>query len=76
MTVESIEAEVATSEPAESSVPPEEGNLTMAEYASNLLKAQSEEEQPESPEEETEPSDLAALPVSICPSFPWTSLNL
>ena len=47
MTVESIEAEVATSEKeAESSVTPEEGNLTMAEYASNLLKAQSEEEQP------------------------------
>ena len=60
MTVESIEAEVATSEKeAESSVTPDEGNLTMAEYASNLLKAQSEEEQPESPEEETEPSDLA-----------------
>ena len=59
MTVESIEAEVATSEPAESSVTPEEGNLTMAEYAANLLKAQSAEEQPESPEEETEPSDLA-----------------
>ena len=59
MTVESIEAEVATSEPAESSVTPEEGNLTMAEYAANLLKAQSEEEQPEAPEEETEPSDLA-----------------
>ena len=59
MTVESIEAEVATSEPAESSVTPELGNLTMAEYAANLLKAQSEEEQPESPEEETEPSDLA-----------------
>ncbi len=59
MTVESIEAEVATSEPAESSVTPEEGNLTMAEYAANLLKAQSEEEQPESPDEETEPSDLA-----------------
>jgi hypothetical protein len=59
MTVESIEAEVATSEPAESSVTPEEGNLTMAEYAANLLKAQSEEEQPESSEEETEPSDLA-----------------
>ena len=59
MTVESIEAEVATSEPAESSVTPEEGNLSMAEYAANLLKAQSEEEQPESPEEELEPSDLA-----------------
>jgi hypothetical protein len=59
MTVESIEAEVATSEPAESSVTPELGNLTMAEYAANLLKAQSAEEQPESPEEETEPSDLA-----------------
>ena len=59
MTVELIEAEVATSEPAESSVKPDEGNLTMAEYAANLLKAQSEEEQPESPEEETEPSDLA-----------------
>ena len=55
MTVELIEAEVATSEPAESSVTPEEGNLTMAEYAANLLKAQSEEEQRESPDEETEP---------------------
>ena len=59
MTVESIEAEVATSEPAESSLTPEEGNLSMAEYAANLLKAQSEEEQPESPEEELEPSELA-----------------
>ena len=59
MTVESIEAEVATSEPAESSVTPEEGNLSMAEYAANLLKAQSEEEQPESPEEELEPSEEA-----------------
>ena len=60
MTVESIESiEVATSEPAESSVTPEEGNLSMAEYAANLLKAQSEEEQPESPEEELEPSEEA-----------------
>jgi len=60
MTVESIEAEVATSEKeAESSVTPEEGNLSMAEYAANLLKAQSEEEQPESPEEELEPSEEA-----------------
>ena len=60
MTVESIESiEVATSEPAESSVNAEEGNLSMAEYAANLLKAQSEEEQPESPEEELEPSEEA-----------------
>ena len=60
MTVESIEeTEVATSEQAEGSETPDEGNLTMAEYAANLLKAQSEEEQPESPEEETEPSEEA-----------------
>ena len=59
MTVESIETEVATSDQAEGSETPDLGNLTMAEYAANLLKAQSEEEQPESPEEETEPSEEA-----------------
>ena len=43
MTVESNEAEVATSENAESSETPGEGNLTMAELASNLLKNKTKE---------------------------------
>ena len=37
-----------------------EGNLSMSEYASNLLKAQSEEESPEQPEEESEPAEEEA----------------
>ena len=51
MTVESIETEVATSEQAESSETPSEGNLTIQEYASNLLKSQETEEAPEQSEE-------------------------
>ena len=54
MTVESNEAEVATSENAESSETPGEGNLTMAELASNLLKNKTKEEPPEPTEEESE----------------------
>ena len=60
MTVESIETEVATSEQAESSETPSEGNLTIQEYASNLLKAQETEEAPEQPEEESEPAEEQA----------------
>ena len=62
MTVESIEAEVATSEQAESSeTQSEDGNISIAEYASSLLKAQSEEEEPsEQPEDESESAEEAA----------------
>ena len=39
----------------------EDGNISMAEYASSLLKAQSEEEEPsEQPEEESESAEQAA----------------
>ena len=37
-----------------------EGNLSMAEYAANLLKAQSEEEEPEQAEEESEAAETEA----------------
>ena len=60
MTVESIETEVATSEQAESSETPSEGNLTIQEYASNLLKSQETEEAPEQSEEESESAEEQA----------------
>ena len=60
MTVESIETEVATSEQAESSETPSEGNLTIQEYASNLLKSQETEETPEQSEEESESAEEQA----------------
>ncbi len=60
MTVESIEPEIAASEQAESSETSSDGNLTMAEFASELLKSQSEEEVPEQPEEESETAEEAA----------------
>ena len=61
MTVESIEPEIATVEQAASSETSSDGgNLTMAEYASNLLKSRSEEESPEQPEEESESAEQAA----------------
>ena len=61
MTVESNEAEVATSENAESSETPGEGNLTMAELASNLLKNKTKEEPPEPTEEELESPEQAGV---------------
>jgi len=61
MTVESNEAEVATSENAESSETPGEGNLTMAELASNLLKNKTKEEPPEPTEEESESPEQAGV---------------
>ena len=51
------EVDSVSSQNAVESETPSEGNLTIQEYASNLLKAQETEEAPEQPEEESEPAE-------------------
>mgnify|MGYP003670354522 CR=1 FL=1 len=53
--VDSVSSQNAVDDETQS----EDGNLTMAEYASNLLKARSEEEPSEQPEEESESAEQA-----------------
>ena len=51
------EVDSVSSQNAVESETPSEGNLTIQEYASNLLKAQETEEAPEQPEEESESAE-------------------
>src|SRR6056300_1775413 len=68
MTVQILEeTQTATSDQAESSETPADGNVSMAEFADQLLKRkQANETEPEATTEETdEPSDQAEEPTEV-----------